>query len=129
MCPDGLVFDASLSPKVEQCNYPFIVPCPENSVLRKQTLSLKSESKLLIDWNDMISEPAQPSGIECPRQNGYFEHEDPANCADYYECTGGIPVKRTCATGLVFDEFTGTCQWAHTGIRVGCGQRKRKKER
>ncbi|KAG7168615.1 protein obstructor-E-like [Homarus americanus] len=103
MCPDGLVFDRTLSPKVEQCNYPFIVSCPEGSSLQ----------------------PPKPVGIECPRQNGYFEHENPANCAEYYECTGGEFVLRSCATGLVFDEFTGTCQWAHTGIRANCGQVKR----
>ncbi|XP_064111825.1 protein obstructor-E-like isoform X2 [Macrobrachium nipponense] len=101
LCPDGLVFDYTLSPGVEQCNYPFIVECPEGAALQ----------------------PAQPAGIECPRQNGYFEHEDPSNCEQYYECTGGVPVTRSCATGLVFDEFSGTCQWAHTGIRTGCGQR------
>ncbi|KAB7494748.1 hypothetical protein Anas_08337, partial [Armadillidium nasatum] len=101
LCPDGLVFDSTLSPRVEQCNYPFIVPCPENSILQQ----------------------AQPSGVECPRQNGFFEHEDPANCDTYYECTNGLAVKRHCHTGLVFDEFTGTCQWEHTGIRTGCGVR------
>ncbi|XP_018021762.1 protein obstructor-E [Hyalella azteca] len=101
LCPDGLVFDSSVGPRVEQCNYPFIVSCPEGATLQ----------------------PPQPSGIECPRLNGYFEHEDAANCDQYYECTNGLAVLRTCATGLVFDEFTGTCQWEHTGIRTGCGVR------
>ncbi|MPC61710.1 Peritrophin-1 [Portunus trituberculatus] len=98
LCPDGLVFDHSQSPKVEQCNYPFVVECGEGTVLQ----------------------PAQPTGVECPRLNGYFEHEDPSNCGHYYECTGGIPVLRTCADGLVFDEFTGTCLWEHSGVRSGC---------
>ncbi|XP_050692010.1 protein obstructor-E-like [Eriocheir sinensis] len=98
LCPDGLVFDHTLSPAVEQCNYPFIVECPEGSSFQTP----------------------KPSGIECPRMNGYFEHEDPSNCGEYYECTGGIPVLRTCADGLVFDELTGTCQWAHAGFRQGC---------
>lgn len=72
---------------------------------------------------NFLTENPQPSGIECPRLNGYFEHEDAANCDQYYECTNGLAVLRTCATGLVFDEFTGTCQWEHTGIRTGCGVR------
>lgn len=101
VCPDGLVFDASLGSRVEQCNYPFIVECPVDATLQ----------------------PPQPNGIECPRQNGYFEHEDPATCHQYYECVGGVFVKRSCPTGLVFDEFTGTCQWEHTGVRAGCGAR------
>jgi len=98
LCPDGLVFDHTLGPKVEQCNYPFIVECPAGSALQ----------------------PAQSAGIQCPRQNGYFEHEDPSNCLEYYECVTGISVLRKCAMGLVFDEFTGTCQWATAGLRSGC---------
>merc|ERR1712212_539232 len=101
LCSDGLVFDDSLGPRVEQCNYPFIVTCNENAVLQAP----------------------QPNGVECPRQNGYFEHEDPSVCHEYYECTGGLAVKRMCPTGLVFDEFTGTCQWEHEGFRTGCGAR------
>jgi len=98
LCPDGLVFDYTLGPKVEQCNYPFLVDCPETKSLQ----------------------PAQPAGIECPRQNGYFEHENPSNCMDYYECVGGQFVKRSCAAGLVFDEFTGACVWETSNIRSGC---------
>merc|ERR1712168_10456 len=101
LCPDGLVFDSTLGPRVEQCNYPFLIECPEGNALQ----------------------PPQPSGIECPRQNGYFEHEDPSNCEQYYECTNGEAQVRACATGLVFDEFTGTCQWAHAGYKTGCGVR------
>nr|AGZ62051.1 gastrolith protein 30 [Cherax quadricarinatus]AVD68954.1 obstructor A [Cherax quadricarinatus] len=99
LCPDGLIFDTTQGPRVEQCNYPFIVECPEGSSLQTP----------------------QPSGIECPRQNGYFEHENAKNCESYYECTNGLAVLRKCATGLVFDEFTGVCQWSHTGVRSGCG--------
>jgi len=101
LCPDGLVFDYTKGTKVEQCDYPFTVECPATSSLQ----------------------PAKPSGIECPRQNGYFEHEDPSNCMEYYECSGGNAVLRKCAQGLVFDEFTGTCQWAATGLRTGCVER------
>ncbi|CAL4131676.1 unnamed protein product [Meganyctiphanes norvegica] len=98
LCPDGLVFDYTLGPKVEQCNYPFLVDCPETKSLQ----------------------PAQPYGIECPRRNGYFEHEDPSNCMDYYECTGGQFVLRSCAAGLVFDEFSGACVWEAANVRSGC---------
>lgn len=103
LCPDGLVFDHTLGPAVEQCNYPFIVECPAQATLLQA---------------------ARSSGVECPRQNGYFEHEDPQNCMEYYECSNGLPVLRKCASGLVFDEFTGTCQWAATGLRTGCVEKK-----
>ena len=35
MCPDGLVFDSSLGPRVEQCNYPFLAQCPDDAILRE----------------------------------------------------------------------------------------------
>ncbi|XP_071546407.1 protein obstructor-E [Panulirus ornatus] len=98
MCADGLVFDTSKAPKVEFCDYPFMVDCPEGSILQ----------------------PPNPSGIECPRQYGLFEHEDPSNCVDYYQCVEGEVNTLRCGSGLVFDEFTGTCQWEHTNIRSGC---------
>jgi len=103
-CPDGLVFDYTLGPKVEQCNYPFLVDCPQ--------------SKRLQDKKN------RKSSVECPRENGYFEHEDASNCMDYYECTEGTFVRRTCPTGLVFDEFTGACVWETSGVRKGCSAPK-----
>ncbi|XP_076065205.1 protein obstructor-E-like [Oratosquilla oratoria] len=102
LCPDGLVFDSSLSPAVQQCTYPFMVQCPENSILQ----------------------PPQPSGIECPRMNGLFEHEEPSNCQSYYECRNGEFERRACHDGLVFDEYTGTCQWENAGYRSGCRAHK-----
>jgi len=101
LCPDGLIFDDTLGPRVEQCNYNFIVNCPEGKTQQQ----------------------AQPSGIECPRQNGRFEHEDPTNCKTYYECVNGVANTRECHAGLHFDEFSGVCDWASKGFRVGCEDR------
>jgi len=101
LCPDGLIFDDTLGPRVEQCNYNFIVNCPEGKTQQQ----------------------AQPSGIECPRQNGRFEHEDPTNCKTYYECVNGVANTRECHAGLHFDEFSGVCDWASKGFRVGCENR------
>ena len=36
LCPDGLVFDDSIAPRVAQCNYPFLITCPEGASLRKK---------------------------------------------------------------------------------------------
>ncbi|RXG72643.1 hypothetical protein Avbf_05192 [Armadillidium vulgare] len=92
----------------------------------KAVVNFRSTCEVMLSYTVLllcVAEQAQPSGVECPRQNGFFEHEDPANCDTYYECTNGLAVKRHCHTGLVFDEFTGTCQWEHTGVRTGCGVR------
>lgn len=100
LCPDGLVFN-NQSTRNEQCDYPFAVVCPEG----------------------FIQQAPQSVGIECPRRNGYFEHEDISNCKEYYQCTEGVPALYSCDDGLVFDEFTGVCQWEHTGVRTGCTTR------
>ncbi|CAL4096163.1 unnamed protein product, partial [Meganyctiphanes norvegica] len=103
LCPDGLIFDDTLGPRIEQCNYNFIVSCPEGKTQQQ----------------------AQPSGInnECPRQNGLFEHEDPTNCKTYYDCVNGVPNTRECHADLHFDEFSGVCDWASKVFRSGCEDR------
>ncbi|XP_076065886.1 obstructor-A [Oratosquilla oratoria] len=99
LCPDGLVFDNSQSPRVGQCTYPFLVECPPNYTLQ----------------------PAQPTAA-CPRQNGIFQHEDIHNCRSYYECANGIDTEYACPSGLVFDEYSGTCVWERSGLRAECHQ-------
>jgi len=105
-CPDGLIFDDTLGPRVEQCNYPFIVPCPDNK-----------------QQQDPIPSNEHPVP-KCPRQNGRFEHEDVTNCGEYYECTNGVGTLRACHEGLYFDEFTGVCDWASKGFRSGCEKKR-----
>jgi len=102
LCPDGLVFDDTLGPRVDQCKYPFQAICPEGKTMQK----------------------ANPSGVECPRQYGRFEHEDPTNCAEYYECVMGVATKRKCHDGLYFDEFEGRCDWATKDFRQGCVEQR-----
>ena len=53
-CPDGLVFDEA-STAFAKCSFPFSVDCKGRPELQ----------------------PAQPTKL-CPRQNGYFAHEDPS---------------------------------------------------
>ena len=53
-CPDGLVFDEA-STAFAKCSFPFSVDCKGRPDLQ----------------------PAQPTKL-CPRQNGYFAHEDPS---------------------------------------------------
>ena len=53
LCPDGLVFDES-SIQFAKCSFPFSVSCEGRPELQKPKPTPK-----------------------CPRQNGYFQHEDP----------------------------------------------------
>ena len=55
-CPDGLVFDET-SIQFAKCSFPFSVNCEGRPELQ----------------------PAKPTKF-CPRQNGYFAHEDPTVC-------------------------------------------------
>ena len=52
-CPDGLVFDES-SLQFAKCSFPFSVNCAGRQLLQTP----------------------QPTTL-CPRQNGYFPHQDP----------------------------------------------------
>ena len=52
-CPDGLVFDES-SIQFAKCSFPFSVDCSDRQLLQTP----------------------QPTSL-CPRQNGYFPHQDP----------------------------------------------------
>ena len=52
-CPDGLVYDEA-SVQFAKCGFPFSVDCTDRPELQ----------------------PAQATKL-CPRQNGYFAHENP----------------------------------------------------
>ena len=70
-----------------------------------------------------FAEPAI-SSLHCERQNGYFEHEDPTVCDEYYECVHGVYNLRHCHEGLVFDKNSGSCKWAKSKVRTGCKKRE-----
>ncbi|KAG5884574.1 hypothetical protein JTB14_015415 [Gonioctena quinquepunctata] len=96
LCPDGLVFDPLIR-KRNKCDQLFNVDCEDRIDLQ----------------------PAQPKGV-CPRQNGFFAHEDPAVCDKFYNCIHGEHIEITCTVGLHFDEFSGTCVWPDAAGRKGC---------
>jgi hypothetical protein len=73
-----------------------------------------------------FSEPAQ-SSVQCPRKNGYFSHEDPSVCDRFYNCVDGVANSVSCPSGLIYDDYQGTCGWPETSQRPGCEKENRKK--
>lgn len=69
--------------------------------------------------NKNIIETPQPSG-NCPRQNGYYTHQDRNVCDKFYYCVDGNANMYTCPQGLVFNQKTGICTWADEAGRDGC---------
>ena len=61
----------------------------------------------------------------CPRLHGLFADPDPSICNTYYTCIKGSHSATSCATGLHFDENTGTCTWPSAARREGCGVNKK----
>ena len=59
--------------------------------------------------------------FDCPR-DGYFR--DPGNCRKFFQCANGLPYHVTCNGGLVFNEFTGICDWPYMvqGCAGGSGK-------
>lgn len=100
LCPDGMVFN-DYSPQQEKCDLPFNLDCSQRS------------------------ERQQPKpSLHCPRQNGYFAHEDASVCGQFYFCVDGKFNMITCPSGLVYNEKTGICTWPDEAKKKGCSSQE-----
>ncbi|XP_071455186.1 protein obstructor-E-like [Hetaerina americana] len=100
LCPDGMVFN-DFSPVHEKCDLPFNIDCSKRPGLQ----------------------PPKPSK-NCPRQNGYFSHEDQSVCDKFYYCVDGKFNAITCPDGLVYNEKTGICTWPDEAKKEGCSSKE-----
>jgi len=105
LCPDGLLFDERSILSVK-CDSPFNVECGDRTELQ----------------------PAQ-SSVQCPRKNGYFSHEDPSTCDRFYSCVDGLATVIPCPSGLIYDDYRGTCTWPADAQRPGCEKENIKREK
>ncbi|XP_050674321.1 protein obstructor-E-like [Leptidea sinapis] len=97
LCPDGMVFN-DYNPDDEKCDLPFNINCTNRPKLQTPIPSL-----------------------HCPRQNGYFAHEEPHECGIFYYCVDGKFNMITCPADLVYNDKTGICTWADEAKKKGCG--------
>nr|XP_018906591.1 PREDICTED: probable chitinase 3 [Bemisia tabaci] len=100
LCPDGMVFN-DYNPSVEKCDLPFNIDCSQRP--ERQT-----------------PKPSQ----HCPRQNGYFAHEDGHICDKFYYCVDGKYNAITCPAGLVYNENTGICTWPDEAKKKHCSSQE-----
>ncbi|XP_075227274.1 protein obstructor-E-like [Lycorma delicatula] len=100
LCPDGMVFN-DYSINQEKCDLPFNIDC--SSRPERQT-----------------PKPA----LHCPRQNGYFSHEEQNVCDKFYYCVDGKYNMITCPDGLVYNEKTGICTWPDEAKKKGCSSQE-----
>jgi len=96
LCPDGMVFN-DYSSQQEKCDLPLNIDCSQRPALQ----------------------PPQPAE-HCPRQNGYFAHENPNICDKFYYCVDGKFNAITCPGGLVYNEKSGICTWPDEAKKKGC---------
>lgn len=69
----------------------------------------------------ILFSPETPQPAEhCPRQNGYFAHENPNICDKFYYCVDGKFNAITCPGGLVYNEKSGICTWPDEAKKKGC---------
>jgi len=87
LCEDGLLFDDSRRNK-EKCKLPHTVDCGKR---------------------EFVQEPQTGIDPRCPRANGFFDHEDPAECGKFYLCDKGQAHEMPCVATLVFDVAIGSC--------------------
>jgi len=97
LCPDGLVFDPT-STKQEPCDHYLNVKCGNRRELQ----------------------PPQGTTKVCPRLNGFYPHPDPTVCNLFYSCLNGVSTEYSCSAGLVFDRFSGVCNWYDSEEHSGC---------
>ncbi|XP_064457399.1 protein obstructor-E-like [Ornithodoros turicata] len=88
LCPDGMAFLAN-NPLYGRCDFTPNVDCSSRPYLQN----------------------AKPSK-KCPRSNGYFPHEDPKACGEFYQCHKGVASTIACQKGLAFNPAVGGCEWA-----------------
>ncbi|XP_063701262.1 protein obstructor-E-like [Culicoides brevitarsis] len=100
LCPDGMVFN-DFDTAQEKCDLPYNIDCSGRPKLQKP----------------------QPT-LNCPRQNGYFAHEDESICNKFFYCVDGKFNMIECPAGLVFNPKVGICTWADEAKRVGCGTKE-----
>ena len=51
----------------------------------------------------------KPEPINCSPKSVIFE--DPDNCAYYYHCIFGKPVREKCPLGMLYDPMAQSCNW------------------
>uniref|UniRef100_A0A0K8TBE4 Putative chitinase 3 n=2 Tax=Lygus hesperus TaxID=30085 RepID=A0A0K8TBE4_LYGHE len=100
LCPDGMVFN-DYSIQYEKCDLPFNIDCSQRSLMQDP----------------------KPS-THCPRQNGYFAHEDVKICDKFYFCVDGKFNMITCPSGLVYNEKTGICTWPDEAKKKHCSSQE-----
>lgn len=88
LCGDGMAFIAN-NPLYARCDVYNNVDCSTRPYLQEA----KSTTK-------------------CPRANGYYAHEDPKLCSEFYSCINGVASKLSCQKGLAFNPDVGGCEWA-----------------
>ncbi|GAB0099442.1 uncharacterized protein DMENIID0001_153000 [Sergentomyia squamirostris] len=96
LCADGMVFN-DYSSDQEKCELPMNIDC---------------------SYRPKLQTP-KPS-LHCPRQHGYFAHEEKGVCDKFYYCVDGKFTMITCPAGLIFNPKTGVCTWPDEAQKVGC---------
>ena len=87
-CPNGLLYQEH-GAVYEFCAYYWKVDCPKGKTA-----------------------PGPVSSSGCPWQFGIFPEGSPDECTpSYSECVWGVPERKYCERGLVYDERIKGCQW------------------
>ncbi|KAF2348055.1 Chitin binding domain [Trinorchestia longiramus] len=87
-CPDGLLFDDTITDGRYPCTYPSDVDCG-------------SRSK---------TQPPQPTE-NCGHQWGYFSSRSKSECGYFYTCVDGREFRFDCPEGLAFSSYTYRCEY------------------
>jgi len=89
-------------PSDNQCDWPDRVECEDRPVCDKNDENCEEHH---------ITTPAPTvcDGIACDHGDGFYPEGECAEC--YCRCVGGISTETCCASGLVFNPATESCDW------------------
>ena len=138
LCPDGLLFEIK-NPNHERCDLPFTVDCGTRTELQPAQSSVQCPRK-----NGYFS---HEDPEVCDRFYNCVEGVYSVNfiftqiilkqssslvtCYMTLHCEiwnyTGVANSVTCPSGLIYDDYQGTCTWQESAQRKGCEKENRKK--
>ena len=106
-CPGVLQFHQT-TPGAGYCDMPRFVRCQEESVEKKESVSVEKDDRVPSDENE-VAPSVCPSRGRVYSINGYIP--DPYNCTRYYLCIDGEHFHMTCPEPLIYVAKRGYCDW------------------
>lgn len=86
----------------------------------KSTILLSAAALVVIFSHPVALHPFHDPRVDCSQNQ--VNVANPHNCGQYYQCSHGEPILRSCPIGLYFNPLTLNCDWPFAVNTNGCSQ-------